>query len=78
MHLLEKPIVAMNGYRVTAAKSPLRSNARKAIVLAVILCAALRIEVQARAEPYSQIASIGEHLMKDRGPESWRLTFLNS
>jgi hypothetical protein len=38
----------------------------------------LRIEVQARAEPYSQIASIGEHLMKDRGPESWRLTFLNS
>jgi hypothetical protein len=41
----------------------------KAIVLAVIVGTALRVGAQARPEPYPQVASIEEYLIKDRGVE---------
>jgi hypothetical protein len=63
---------------VTSEKSQLHSNAMKAIVLAVILDAAFQAEVHARPESSPQIAPIEEILIKDRGPESWLLTFSNS
>jgi hypothetical protein len=69
MHLLEKSIVARNGNYLTAAKSQLRSNAMKAIVLAIIVSTALRVEAQTRPEPYPQMASIEEYLIKDRAAE---------
>ncbi len=69
MHLLKKSIVARNGYRVTADKSRLRSNATLAIVLAVIAGAMLRAEGQAKPGPDPQMAPIEEYLMNDRGAE---------
>jgi hypothetical protein len=41
----------------------------RAIVLAVILGTALRIEAQASPQPYSQIVSIDEYLMEDKAAE---------
>jgi len=50
-------------------KSHLRSNAMKAIVLAVIVGTALRVGAQARPEPYPQMASVEEYLIKDQAAE---------
>jgi len=69
MHLVKKSIVARDGYRVTAAKSQLRSNAMKAMVLAVLVGTGLRVEAQTRPEPYPQMASFEEYSMKDKGAE---------
>jgi hypothetical protein len=73
MHFLEKPIVAANATdsasRVAAEKSHFRSNAVKAIMLAIIVGAALRAEAQARPEPNTPLASIEEYLMDDRAAE---------
>ena len=70
MNLVEKPVVARNGYCMTAAKSQLRSNAMKALVLAVIVGTVLIIEAQTRPEAYPQMASVEEYLAKDRGAET--------
>jgi len=73
MHPYEKPTVARNATgspsRVTNQKSQLRSDAVRAIVLAVIAATALRIGAQAPPESYPQMASIDEYLMKDKGAE---------
>jgi hypothetical protein len=64
MHLLERLIDARNG-----TCSPIRSKVLKAVVLAVLVGTALRIEAQASPDPYPKMASIEEYLMKDKAAE---------
>jgi hypothetical protein len=47
----------------------------KAIVLAIIMGTAFQAEAQARPESCPQMAPIEAYSIKDRGPESWLLTF---
>jgi hypothetical protein len=54
---------------VTGEKSQLRSNAMRAIVLAVIVSTALRIEAQASPQPSPQMGSIEVYLMENKAAE---------
>jgi hypothetical protein len=69
MRRLNEPVVASYEMCATAAKYGLRSNALKALALAVIATTALIVRAPASLGAYPQMAFIDQYLMKDKEAE---------